>query len=378
MNDILSQRIYGAFFTFFVVFTVTFAPVRSALAITDVFEVRNVVVDVIDESASLARKKALTQASSIAFQRLLERLTLIEDRERLPRLDQDEISSFVSSFDVADEKTASKRYLAKLSYKFKRTDVRNLLKDFNLPFAETLSKPVLILPVYQAAGTIALWDDPNPWRMAWARATEFEGLVPLLRPQGDLADVGSIGPEQAIQGDRQRLQAIADRYETGAVIVTYAKLRLDAAVARQRLEVSVTRFGNDPEPITDELTYHQAEQEQMPAFLDRAAMAVGEHIENTWKQDNLLKLNRPNIAAFAVPITGIKDWLLIQDRLKGVALIRKSDLVLLSLDEARINVHYAGDPEQLRVALGQADLTMVQEEGEWVIYLSDIIKPGKS
>jgi hypothetical protein len=115
----------------------------------------------------------------------------------------------------------------------------------------------------------------------------------------------------------------------------------------------------------------------MPAFLGRAAVAVGEHIENTWKHENLLKLNRMNIAAVAVPITGIQDWLLIQERLKVVALIRKSDLVLLSLDEARINVHYVGEPEQLRVALGQADLTMIQEEGEWVIYLSDIIKPGK-
>ena len=378
MNDILSQRIYGAFFTFFVVFSVAFAPVRPALAITDVFEVRNVIVDVTDVSASSARKKALTRASSIAFQRLLERLTLVEDRERLPRLDQDEISSFVNSFDVADEKTASKRYLAKLSYKFKRTDVRNLLKDFNLQFAETLSKPVLVLPVYQAAGTIALWDDPNPWRVAWAGVAEFVGMVPLVRPVGDLADVGSIGAEQAIQGDRQRLQEIADRYDTGAVIVAYAQLRLDAAVARQRLEVFVTRYGSDPEPITDELAYHQNEGEQMPAFLGRAAVAVGKHIENTWKNENLLKLNRLNIAVVAVPITGIQDWLLIQKRLKVVALIRKSDLVLLSLDEARINVHYVGEPEQLRVALGQADLTMIQEEGEWVIYLSDIIKPGKS
>ena len=378
MNDILSQRIYGAFFTIFVVFSVAFAPVRPALAITDVFEVRNVIVDVTDESASSARKKALTRASSIAFQRLLERLTLVEDRERLPRLDQDEISSFVNSFDVADEKTASKRYLAKLSYKFKRTDVRNLLKDFNLQFAETLSKPVLVLPVYQAAGTISLWDDPNPWRLAWAGVAEFVGMVPLVRPVGNLADVGLIGAEQAIQGDRQRLQEIADRYDTGAVIVAYAQLRLDAAVARQRLEVFVTRYGNDPEPITDELAYHQNEGEQMPAFLGRAAVAVGKHIENTWKNENLLKLNRLNIAVVAVPITGIQDWLLIQKRLKVVALIRKSDLVLLSLDEARINVHYVGEPEQLRVALGQADLTMIQEEGEWVIYLSDIIKPGKS
>ena len=214
--------------------------------------------------------------------------------------------------------------------------------------------------VLRGQGRLSLWE--------WCR---------LCVRHGDLADVGLIGPEQAIQGDRQRLQAIADRYDTGAVIVAYAKLRLDAAVARQRLEVFVTRYGNDPEQISDELAYHQNEGEQMPAFLGRAAVAVGEHIENTWKHENLLKLNRLNIAAVAVPITGIQDWLLIQERLKVVALIRKSDLVLLSLDEARINVHYVGEPEQLRVALGQADLTMIQEEGEWVIYLSDIIKPGK-
>ena len=115
----------------------------------------------------------------------------------------------------------------------------------------------------------------------------------------------------------------------------------------------------------------------MSTFLGRAAVAVVKHIQNTWKHQNLLKLNRPNIAAVAVPITGLEDWLLIQKRLNAVALIRKSDLVLLSLDEARINVHYVGEPEQLRVALGQADLTMIQEDGEWVIYLSDIIKPGK-
>jgi hypothetical protein len=340
-----------------------------------VFEVRNVVVDVTGESASLARKKALVLAPSLAFRRLLERLTLNEDHKRLPRLDQDGISSLVSSFDVADEKTASKRYLAKLSYKFKQTEVRNLLEKFNLQFAETLSKPVLILPVYQAEGTTVLWDDPNPWRDAWAQAVKFEGMVPLVNPVGDLADFGSIGPEQAIKGDRNRLQAIADRYKTGAVIVAYAQLRLDAVISRQRLDVFVTRFGIDPEPITEKLRYHQNKTEPISMFLGRAALAVGKDIENKWKHDNLLKLNRLNVAAIAIPITGIKHWLLIQSRLNGVALIRNLDLVLLALDEARVNLHYVGEPEQLRVALGQADLAMVQEDGEWIIYLADLVKP---
>lgn len=378
MIDMSSTRKYLGFMALFVIFCMAFAFTSPVQAASDVFEVRNVVVDVTDQSATLAREKALQQGSRAAFRRLLERLTLIRDRDRLPRLEQDEIASFVRDFAVSDEKTASKRYLARLSYRFKRDDVRNLLKDFNLQFAETPSKPALILPVYQAAGAIALWDDPNPWREAWARVVELEGLVPLVRPQGDLADVGSIGPEQAIQGDRERLQAIADRYGTGDVIVAYAQLRLDAAVARQRLEVFVTRYGNHPEPLTMRLDYSQSESETVDGLLSRVAIGVGDYIENQWKEDNLLKLNRPNIIAIAIPIIGIKDWLVVQERLKGVALIRKTELVLLSLDEARVNLHYVGDPEQLQVSLSQADLVMVQEDGEWVIYLADILQSGKS
>ena len=349
-----------------------------AKAAGDVFEVRNVVVDVTDESATLARKKALEEGAQIAFQRLLQRLTLIRDRDRLPRLDQQEISGFVRDFGVSDEKTASKRYLAKLSYRFRRAEIRKLLNDFNLPFAETQSKQVLILPVYRAGGALALWDDPNPWRDAWSITSNTEGLVPLLQPVGDLADVGSIGPEQAVQGDRERLQAIADRYGTGAVIVTDAQLKLDPAVGRRGLEVLVTRYGNDPEPLTETLLYRQAESETIDQLLNRAVAEVADHIENQWKETNLLKFDNPNIAAVAVPITGLKDWLTVRDRLKAVALVRKSELVLLSLDEARVNLHYVGEPEQLRVSLGQADLTMVMEDGEWVIYLTDIVLPGKS
>ncbi len=372
MIDIPSLRHSPRFFGLFLGLFIAFGAGEPRAALADVFEVKDIVVDVTDESATLARKKALEQGSSAAFQKLLERLTLLRDRPRLPRLEQAEISSFVRDFGVSDEKTASKRYLARLSYRFKPQAIRDLLTDFNLEFAETQSKPVLVLPVYQAAGTIALWDDPNPWRDAWANVTEAEGLVPLKRAQGDLADVASIGAEQALQGDRERLQDIADRYQTGAVIVANGQLGFDGTINRQRLDVYVTRYGNDPEPLTEELSYQQGEQESLAQLLTRAAFEVSDFIENQWKELNLLKLDRPNIAAVAVPITGLSDWLSVKERFKSVALVRRAELVLLSLDEARVNLHYVGEPEQLRVSLGQADLTMVQEDGEWVVYLSDL------
>ena len=114
-------------------------PVSPAVA-TNVYEIQGVAVDVTADTAAAARKKALTDGEAAAFRRLLERITLLEDRHRLPSLKTSEISTFVQDFSVADEKTSSVRYLATLSYRFKRRDVREMLISYNISFAETPSK----------------------------------------------------------------------------------------------------------------------------------------------------------------------------------------------------------------------------------------------
>ena len=133
----------------------------------DVYEVV-VPVDVTAKSAATAKKEALTNGEVLAFSRLLERLTLLDELDRLPRLGSTGIATFVKDISVADEKTSGVRYLAKLTVRFKRREVRKLLMDLGISFAETRSKPALVLPVYQAAGALMLFDDPNPWREAWS------------------------------------------------------------------------------------------------------------------------------------------------------------------------------------------------------------------
>ena len=46
------------------------------------------------------------------------------------------------------------------------------------------------------------------------------------------------------------------------------------------------------------------------------------------------------------------------------------EIVLMSLDEVRVNLHYVGTVAQLQTALGQSDLALVQEDNEWVLYPS--------
>ena len=58
----------------------------------------------------------------------------------------------------------------------------------------------------------------------------------------------------------------------------------------------------------------------------------------------------------------------MRDRLSGVALIRRTDVVLLSRSEVRANLHFIGSDDQLTVALAQADLTLSRNENEdWML-----------
>jgi len=338
----------------------------------NIYDVQGVSVDVTAETAAIARKKALAKGERDAFQRLLQRLTLAADKERLPKLDQGEIRAFIRDFAVSNEKTSAGRYLASLSFRFKRDPIRKLLSSFDLPFAETFSKPVLVLPVFQSGGAIALWDDPNAWRVAWADHGGSAGLVPLVQPFGDLGDVGAINPAQAVQGDRSRLKAIADRYKASDVVVAYALQRLNPQDQRQSLEVYVTRYGSDPDPETETYPFNQREGESVSALLARAVGDVSDKIEDDWKRQNTLDVGDANVAAIAVPVTGIKDWVTVRNRLKDVPVIRQVEMVLLSLDEVRINIHYVGNTVQLGNAMTLANLTLVNEDDEWVLYLADV------
>lgn len=348
-------------------FVVLSTPVQAAQP--SQFEVLGVTVDVTADSAQIARVQALALAEKKAFRQLLERLTLQAYHDRLPKVSAAEITSLVIDFSVAEEKASSVRYLAHLDYHFSGRGVRELLDGEGIPYAETVSKPVLMLPVYQAAGALSLWDDPNPWRNAWNAlgAKGAAGLVPMVLPVGDLQDVRTIGAEQAIEGDMQRLEEIAKRYAASDVVVAHGILRMDSYNGLPELEVYLTRFGSALQEHTVVKSFSAMADEPISALLERSAVALKGQVEDNWKQDNLIQAGQAQVLPVQVRVNGLKDWVSVQGRLNGVAIIRQAEQVLTRRDQVRLNLHFIGDAEQLALSLDQADLTLWEEAGIWYL-----------
>ena len=341
----------------------------SAGRLQDVFTIANVSVDETAQTAAIARATAIQHGQREAINTLFERLVMRADDELLPLLPETEVTALVQGFEVANEKTSSRRYLANLTFKFKKQEVRSLLKREGIPFTETIAKPTLVLPVFAFGGTRVLWDDPNPWRQAWAvRARMDTGLLPFVVPFGDLEDLTTIDADQAIEGDEAALQRMARRYQAEEVLVAHAAVSFQGGGDAPTVQVVLRRFG----PLGERVIVEQFDGQrgdQIPDLLQGVANVVTIDLEEEWKALTLLDFGTKFALDARVPLTGLQDWLTVRRVLKESAVVQKSRLTALTVDEAKINVEFVGASQGLVVALAQRDLDLVYNENLWTLSL---------
>ncbi len=330
------------------------------------FFVSGVAVDAVAGTAIEAREIALASGQREALDRLIRRLTLREHHPRIPVLEDAEIATLVRGLEIEEEKTSPERYLARLTVGFKRNDVRALLRENGLPFSETPSKPLLVLPVYEAAGALNLWDDPNPWWAAWQARSERDSVVPFVMPAGDLADVAAIGARQALAGDGGPLSAVARRYGVADVLIAHAVLRHDLAAGIPRLSVALHRHGRDGGSVVVE-NFDGVSRGTVDALLGRAAGEVASRIEDDWKRLTLLRFEDEGSLSARVPLSGLSDWVEVRSRLSRAPEIGKVEVLEISREAAQVALRYFGSPEQLAVTLAQRDLDLIEEEGYWFV-----------
>ncbi len=130
-------------------------------------------VDATNEVVGKAREAARLDGQRRALQALADRLSGGAAAAKLPKLDDKAITDMIASFEVANERMSAVRYVADYTFHFRPAELDRVLQKAGIGAAgeagAASGKPLVVLPVYQSGAAAVLWDDPNPWRDAWAR-----------------------------------------------------------------------------------------------------------------------------------------------------------------------------------------------------------------
>ena len=288
------------------------------------------------------------------------------DLSKMPKLSDQVITDMVTNFEVANEKMSAVRYLADYTFNFRAAKIRQLMHSAGIAIAQPPGKPVIIVPVFEDGGKGVLWDDPNPWRAAWAQLPGTPGPTQLSLPLGGLGDVSAIDAEQARDGDPQALTAIAQGNGGDEALVAMATAQRQGGQLTG-LDISLKRYRGGQLVNSQRTTIAANPGESPDAFMQRAAAAAAADIEHGVPSAS----NKVASLDAVVPIASLGDWVEMQQRLAAVPAIRKIDLLSLSRQRAKIEIKYVGSPDQLKSSLAEADLDLDGGDPEWRLSPSD-------
>lgn len=356
-------------------------PADRAAAQSDIFTVSGIEVDATADKVTDARQAAIADGQRQAFNRLMHRLVPEADWPSLSPPSAAALQEMISDFSVANERSSDVRYLAELTFRFVPDAVRRHLRQTGVDFAETQSKPLLVIPLYREGGGEALlWEEPNPWRTVWSLAPPDGGLVPFVAPIGDLADISSLDAEQALRGDEVSLAAIAGRYGVSEVLIALADVSGDPASGQATVAVSAARQGIAEQSQDFSLRVGPLQDEAFDQQLLRAADALSVAVQEAWKAENLLVLGEEGLIDIRVPVSSLSDWLTVKRKVARIPLVRSSRLVVLRRYEALISVIYFGDLTQLSRAFAQEDLLFAPSDRDdfWELRLTSAAAPASA
>ncbi|MEM7021834.1 MAG: DUF2066 domain-containing protein [Pseudomonadota bacterium] len=340
------------------------APAASS---ADAFTVGGIPVDVTSTDAVSARNQAIVEAQQAGLDRLLQRLVPAEEQARLPRAANLPINDYVQSFQIDSEELSSTRYIGQLTVSYEPDAVRGLLQQSDIPFAQTVSVPMVVLPLYETQAGARLWPEDNPWWEAWALHMDPEELLRLVLPLGDLEDFAKVSVQQAQVGDTLALADLARRYGAeDTLVVTARAIGGPLPENVTSIQLDARRVGQI-EQRGQSLNLAVGPARPLDAAMALAVEQIQSNLDEQWKNANLLRFDQGGLMLVDVPIARLSDWIGVKQRLESLPEVSQIVMSSFARDEVALQIRYIGDEFRLEQALARLGLALTREGESWLL-----------
>jgi hypothetical protein len=331
---------------------------------TNIFAVQGVAVDVTAKDASAAKDQALMDVQVKAFFELIAKLGSPEIADKLKDMKPEEIAPYLKSLSIEDESSAPGRYIGTFTVRFLPTKVLKLLSSYGVTVPTQQAAPVIVLPVWKTPEGPQLWED-NPWRKAWLDLHAEQAMVPLIVPLGDFEDTSTLSPQDALNNDPVKIEAVRRRYDAPSILVA-------AAEPAEGGGVHVTINGDTRLGRVNFDKVYTADDGTLDGAILAAVTRFNTAMSDKYRQDVAKaaadqESAKPHAMSVAVPFSSPTEWNGIRSRILSAPHVIGVDVSSLSTDGAVISLLFASTVETLQTSMESAGLRMSQVGGTWVI-----------
>jgi hypothetical protein len=337
---------------FVAVIAVSFVAAGAAFAQNPVYRVKDLVVDRVAPSAADAGLQGRNEARLTGAERLINRLTLPEDRQRASQpIEASAVAQLYRSYQNQGEMKSSSvsggiRATGVITWTFDEERVRAYLNQRGVAYVDNQTALSLIVPV-AAAGINA-----NDWASQWVTRSGANVVgksdETLLTPY-----VASTRgwPQRPTTADIQ-----GELSATGADHGVIAEVYMQGPGYYVRLTDMRANVPNANLGVVGPLTSLAAAQTAAVAEMERA-----------WKAASVVRSTGSTSVSLVASFQDLQQWTRIRKGLEGSRLVQDLNVESISVSGADITFSYAGRPDQLQSDLRSRGVDLQSANGGWVL-----------
>lgn len=305
-----------------------------------VYTIRNIPVDEQASNVIDAREKAMATARVIAAKRLIERITLAEDRAAIGGLQitSETAERLSAAVDVQEETAGAGRYRGTLAVVLNPRMVRAYLTEQNLAYVDTQGPLSLMVPLADSIGL------ENAWREALGERNDYT-LAPYVTAYGPGYNADSDWNVLSVEANSQRARR-------GVL----AELSGRDGAWRVKLS-TITAAGTEVIGTTSP-----------QRSLDGAAQAASDYLSSAWKQASIVRGGSRTMRQASVRYTSLAEWNTLRSALVRSPLVSDFKINAIAKQGAAITFTYAGEPPRLQNDLLQRGVALNEDNyGRWTL-----------
>ena len=305
----------------------------------DIYTVRNIEVEEQADSVIEAQQRAFMSARIDGAYRIIDRLTLPEDRSG--KLEAGAITAEIASrlaaaVDVERETRGGNRYVGELAVVYNPVNVRDFLRSRAIPYIDQPAPKAVVFPVsdrFAASVWAEAWPDESQGRLAPYKVSRS----PIASPQSDWMEL-----EQDVDaaGARRGIKAVLSG--------TRGAFRVDL--------ISVTAAGES-----------RLGSSGTVSTLDEAVEAASQALDVAWKRQSIVRSEDRTPARSTVFFTSLVEWNSLRSAMARSPLVEDFVIEGLSKTGAVVAFVYAGEAERLVGNLRERGIMLDTDEEGWVM-----------
>ena len=334
------------------------------------FYINDVISDAKHQDLTKAKLQAEEKGRLVAFNKLLNRLTLRKQIKETYKIDLNKMINFIK---INNEANSTNRFVASFDFCFNRDQVVNFFKKENLNFAEVFSLPISIFPIYEGPSGYIFLDEKDLWYNLWKNFLETnDSLLKFKLSSGNLSLKRSIRGKEIIKSNKNVLKKIIKNDLTKRILVVILEPKL-GRYGKYQLKISGKLYNENGE--FDQTIFSKSRN-----FKDFKSVTVlnknlllkdiNELIyvfEESWKKNNFFKEGLITFIDIYIPIKKMQDWSNALLLLNNLPYMKKIQIIGLKGDVGKVSLTFQGTNNTFFNILNEKGYKLKQVNDEFIL-----------